>query len=104
MEIESKDKKNKSEYIVWNDSKSQIIAGATLKDDRNPVRLERIDVKRNLRDHGIGTKLLRRILEDFENSEIVAQVFSARVDWYRRHGFELEERNNQLVKVRREPQ
>ncbi len=104
MKIERKRKENRSEYLVWNDSRSQIIAGATLKEADDPVRLERIDVKRNLRDNGIGTKLLKRILSDFDDSEIVAEVFSARVDWYRRHGFEPEEEQDQLTKLRRAPQ
>lgn len=104
MQIERKQNQNRSKYLVWNETKTQIIASATLKDSAKPVTLKRIDVTRNRRSDGIGTELLKRILSDFENSKIVADVFSSRVDWYERHGFEAEKEMDQLVKVKREPQ
>ncbi len=104
MRIEKKETNTKHEYIVWNETKTQIIAGATLENSKNPVMLKRIDVQRNRRNDGIGTKLLEKIVTDYKDSKIVAEVFTSRTDWYQRNGFEIEEKNDRLVKVKREPQ
>lgn len=101
MKISRENFKDKCKYKVWNDYESRIIGGATLQDSSQPILLENINVQRNRRDRGIGSKLLNKILSDYDNSEIVAWVFEARVDWYQRHGFEKEDKSEDLVKVRK---
>lgn len=104
MKIERENQENRCEYKVWNDYESQIIGGAILDKSSRPLMLKEISVQRNRRSKGIGSKLLKKIVSDFQGSEIVAQVFSSRVGWYESHGFEAEENFGRLVKVRREPQ
>lgn len=104
MEIEYQDLGEKSKYLVWNEHRSQIIGSATLIDSEDPVLLKEINIQRNRRSRGVGSVLLKRILEDFAGSEMEAEVFSSRTDWYVRHGFEVEEDEGRLVKVKREPQ
>ncbi|KXA91518.1 hypothetical protein AKJ63_01330 [candidate division MSBL1 archaeon SCGC-AAA259D18] len=103
MEIERQSAENKHEYLVWTYYRSHIIGSATIVDSGQSVRLKNISIQHNRRSKGIGSKLLRRILDDFDDSEVVAEAFGARLDWYRRHGFELEERKGRLIKVRRNP-
>ena len=104
MKIEKRDRDSKCKYIVWNDYESQVIGSATLVNSERPVYLKEINVHRNRRGKGIGSRLLKRIVSDFEDCEIVAEVFDSRLEWYRRHGFDEEEELEQLVKVRRDPQ
>lgn len=104
MQIERRDLEDRCKYVVWNEYGSHIIGSATLVDGDKPVLLKGINIQRNRRGRGIGSELLNRILSDFEDSEIIAEVFNARVRWYRRHGFELDEEFDQLVRVRRSPQ
>ncbi len=103
MKINRENLEDKCKYKVWNDYESRIIGGATLEDSSRPILLENINVQRNRRDRGIGSKLLNQILADYDNSEIVAWIFDARVNWYQRHGFEEEDQSGDLVKVRRTP-
>ncbi|KXA92443.1 hypothetical protein AKJ64_03140 [candidate division MSBL1 archaeon SCGC-AAA259E17] len=103
MKIERQSTENKHENLVWTDYKSHIIGSATIVDSEQSARLKNINIQNNRRSKGMGSRLLERILEDFGDSEPVAKAFEARLDWYRRHGFELEEKNGRLIKIRRNP-
>lgn len=104
MKINRKNRGDKCEYKVWNDYQSQIIGEAILDQTTKPIKLENINIKRNRRNKGIGSQLLKKIKSDYKNSEIIAWVFSGRTDWYQRHGFNLEKEKENLVKVRKPPQ
>lgn len=104
MKIECRNRGDKYRYVVWDEYGNHIIGSAVLIDSNQSALLKNVNVHRSRRGKGIGSSLLKRILSDFQNSEIVAKAFSSRLDWYRRHGFELKEEPGDLVKVRRTPQ
>ncbi len=104
MRIERKTQGCKCEYEVWNDYKTQVIGAATIDESENPVKIETINIQRNRRDKGIGTKLLKEIISDYQKTEIIAWIFSARLEWYKRHGFKLDKKTEDLIKVRKPPQ
>ncbi|KXB09232.1 hypothetical protein AKJ46_00680 [candidate division MSBL1 archaeon SCGC-AAA833K04] len=101
MQIERQELDEGYRYVVWNDYGTQIIGRAILKDEPNFVLLKDINIQRSLRGKGLGSKLLNQISMDFEGSELVANVFEGRVDWYQRHGFKPEDSEGQLVKVKK---
>ncbi len=103
MQIEREESGKKCKYVVWNDYGSRIIGSATLIDSVEPIKLKQINIKRNSRSKGVGSTLLKHILKDFENSEIVAKTFKPRLDWYQRHGFEIEDDQGRLAVVKRKP-
>lgn len=104
MEIERNEKGCKCEYQVWNDYKTQIIGAATIEESNQQVKLETINIQRNRRDKGIGSKLLQEIKSDYQDTEIIAWIFNARLNWYKRHGFQPDEKTKDLIKVRNPPQ
>lgn len=101
MQIERYESDGRQKYMVWNDFGSRIIGSAVLKRKHGTIVLDKINVTRTWRGEGVGSKLLSRILRDFEGEELVAYAFKSRVDWYRRHGFELMGKRGLLVKVRK---
>lgn len=101
MEIERHDSGDLHKYLVWDKMGSSVVGSATLLDSRDPVLLKEISINRKLRGNGLGSELLSRIVEDFEDSAIEAEIFEARLEWYRRHGFEVEEEKEDLFRVRR---
>lgn len=101
MEIETHESGDTRKYLAWDDWGSRVVGSATLHDGEEPVLLKEISISRRLRGDGLGSKLLRRIMNDFEGSTIEAEVFEARLDWYRRHGFEVVEEMDQLFRIRR---
>ncbi len=104
MKIEREKRGCKCEYEVWNEYKTQIIGAATIDESEKPVTLETINIQRNRRDKGIGSKLLQEIIQDYQNKEIKAWIFSARLEWYKRHGFQLDKEKEDLIKVRKPSQ
>lgn len=104
MEIVRNTKGTKCEYKVWNDYKTQIIGSATIDEKNKTVTLETINIQRNRRDKGIGSQLLQEIKSDYQNTEIIAWIFTARLNWYKRHGFQTDEKTEDLIKVRKPPQ
>ncbi len=104
MEIVRNTKGTKCEYKIWNDYKTQIIGSATIDEKNQPVTLETINIQRNRRDKGIGSQLLQEIISDYQNTEIIVWIFNARLDWYKRHGFQTDKKREDLIKVRKPPQ
>lgn len=103
MEIKREESESKCKYVVWNDYGSRVIGSATLINSTDPIKLKQINIKRNSRSKGVGSALLKNILEDFKDSEIIAKTFKPRLNWYQRHGFEIEEDKGRLAIVRRKP-
>ncbi|KXB05153.1 hypothetical protein AKJ51_02060 [candidate division MSBL1 archaeon SCGC-AAA382A20] len=99
MEIDQKNQEEKCVYEVWNDYRTHIIGTATINKTLQHKKLKNINIHRQRRSKGIGSKLLQRIISDHADSTIVAWVFNERVDWYKRHGFTTDEESENLVKV-----
>jgi N-acetylglutamate synthase-like GNAT family acetyltransferase len=101
MQIERYESGDQQGYVVWNDFGNRIIGSAVLKRKHGTTVLDKINVARTRRGEGVGSKLLSRILRDFEGEELVAYAFESRVDWYRRHGFKPKGKRGMLVEVKK---
>lgn len=101
MRIERRELGEHYKYVVWNDYGTQIVGRAILRHETEFLFLKDINIQRNLRGRGLGSELLERIYRDFEGSEIIANIFEDRLDWYNRHGFEFDDKKGQLIRVRR---
>ena len=100
MDIERISTKSAHEYLVWDDNLSKVIATARLKGSKaEEIEIMMINVERGMRGKGLGTTLLKRMLEDFSCCTLCAWVFKDRVRWYERNGFEVMGTDGDLVKV-----
>lgn len=75
------------------------MASAVVLERDDHIYLEDINVGSDYRGRGVGTGLLNQILADFKDRSIIANVFEARVPWYRRHGFDPVGKMNDLIKI-----
>jgi len=103
MKIEREVRDGRCKYEVWNDYRTHVIGAATIDRNSEPKELENINVHPGRRGDGVGSRLLSRILSDYDDSTIVAWVFNQRLEWYERHGFDAVENSEDLVKVKRPP-
>ena len=101
MEIESEKQGSRKEYEIWNDYETHVIGAATVDESGESTSIETINIQRNRRDRGVGSELLKEIVSDYQDAELEAWVFSARLEWYERHGFEKEREKERLIKVRK---
>jgi N-acetylglutamate synthase-like GNAT family acetyltransferase len=99
MDIESISKEDSREYLMWDDNFSKVIATARLKIKEGDIEILMINVARGMRGNGLGTALLKRMVEDFSCCTLYAWVFRDRTDWYKRNGFEISGRSGDLIKV-----
>ena len=99
MDIECISKEGDHEYLVWDDNFSKVVATARLKGGEEGTEIMMINVERMMRGSGIGTTLLKRLVEDFSCCNLYAWVFKGRTDWYERNGFEILGRDGDLIKV-----
>jgi N-acetylglutamate synthase-like GNAT family acetyltransferase len=99
MDIERRSIEDDHEYLVWDDNFSKVVATARLKGSVEGTEILMINVERMMRGSGIGTTLLKRIIEDFSCCNLYAWVFTDRTDWYERNGFEILVRDGDLIKV-----
>ncbi len=99
MDIESISKEDSREYLMWDDNFSKVIATARLKIKEEDIEILMINVDRGMRGNGLGTALLKRMVEDFSCCNLYAWVFKGRTDWYRRNGFEISGSSGDLIKV-----
>jgi len=98
MRIDRTDYQGSHKYKCWDEYNCSIVASAVVKRDSDHVYLQDINVGSCYRGQGIGTVLLKRIMQDF-NSRIVADVFEDRVPWYERNGFRKLGKVKNLVRV-----
>lgn len=84
---------------MWDDNFSRVVATARLKIKDEDIEILMINVERGMRGNGLGTMLLKRMVEDFSCCTLYAWVFKDRVDWYERNGFETLGRDGDLIKV-----
>ncbi len=99
MQIEHTIRDGVHRYLCWGDYGCSVVASAVSVEEDDHVYLKDINLGPAYRGHGIGTRLLEQIKEDFSERDLVANVFEARVPWYRRQGFEPFEMTNNLVKI-----
>jgi len=90
-------------YILWNESGSVVIGSAVIERSEDSVLLRDINLGREFRGEGVGTRLLEYILEDLGEFEIRVRTFRGRVGWYERHGFQRIREIGELVEMRRPP-
>lgn len=81
---------------VYIDRDSRAIADCLKPDSKGVVLITRINVPREYRFLGIGTRLLQRILDDADREGIDLELwpmpsgglkYRELVSWYERHGF-----------------
>ena len=99
MRIEHSKQNRAHSYECWDDYGCSIIANAVVLERDDYIYLEDINVGSGYRGRGVGTGLLNQILADFGDRPVTANVFEARVPWYRRHGFEPVGKTNDLIKI-----
>jgi N-acetylglutamate synthase-like GNAT family acetyltransferase len=99
MRIEHSKQNRAHRYECWDDYGCSIMASAVVLEWDDHIYLEDINVGSVYRGRGVGTGLLNRILADFKDRPVTANVFEARVPWYRRHGFEPVGKTNDLIKI-----
>jgi N-acetylglutamate synthase-like GNAT family acetyltransferase len=99
MDIERISRESAHEYLVWDDNYSRVVATARLKGQDEGTEILMINVERGMRGSGVGTTLLKRLIEDFSCCNLYAWVFKDRADWYKRNGFEILARDGDLIKV-----
>lgn len=99
MDIELISSKGAHEYLVWDDNFSRVVATARLKKGDNDIEIQMINVERGMRGKGLGTALLKQMLEDFSSCTLYAWVFKGRAGWYERNGFEVWTCDGDLVKM-----
>lgn len=100
MHVERIEGDGNIEYLVWDSNYTRVIATARIGDCRDGYKLEVINVVRDFRGNGIGTKLLKRIASDFSGSELSAWVFKHRMEWYERNGFKVVRGNGNFVRLK----
>lgn len=100
MNIEKLIEKNRCEYLVWNESYSRIIGVARVEIGEDKAEIKVINVENSYRGNGIGTKLLKKIVDDFSDKKIFTWTFEEREEWYKRNGFEAIARDGKLQKLR----
>ncbi|MGQ9788013.1 MAG: GNAT family N-acetyltransferase [Candidatus Hadarchaeaceae archaeon] len=86
-------------YECWDDYGCSVIAGAVVLLREDHAYLKNINVAPHHRGKGVGSQLLARILDDFYDTVVVADIFEERLPWYRRHGFESVGKNKDLIRV-----
>ncbi len=99
MRIERSIRNRAHLYECWDDYGCSIIASAVVLERDEHIYLKDMNVGSSYRGRGIGTGLLNQIISDFKDKSITADVFGARVPWYRRHGFEPIGETNNLIKI-----
>jgi len=99
MYIERREIENGYCYDVWNINYAGVIASARVLEERDYVVISNINVNREYRGNGIGSKLLEQIISDFEGKDIMLWCFKDRVKWYEKHSFVIECRDNDIVKL-----
>ncbi len=99
MYIERREIENGYCYDVWNINYAGVIANARVLEERDYVVISNINVNREYRGNGIGSKLLEQIISDFEGKDIMLWCFKDRVKWYEKHSFVIECRDNDIVKL-----
>ena len=99
MRVEHSEENRAHRYECWDDYGCSIMASAVVLERDDHIYLEDINVGSIYRGRGVGTGLLNQILANFKDVSITANVFEARVPWYRRHGFEPVGKTNDLIKI-----
>ncbi|MGC8816865.1 MAG: GNAT family N-acetyltransferase [Candidatus Hadarchaeum sp.] len=101
MQIEHTMEKGVHRYECWDDYGCSVVAFAVVVEKRGYVYLKEINVGSSYRGKGIGTSLLKRVLDDFSGRDILASVFKDRVKWYQEHGFETLGEKGGLAEVKK---
>lgn len=104
MQIEHSAQDGVHRYECWDDYGCSVVASAVIQEQDGHAYLHGINVSSGHRGRGVGTELLKQILEDFDGTHIVADVFEARVQWYKKHGFEPVGETNNLIRIVKPPQ
>ncbi|MEM3421343.1 MAG: GNAT family N-acetyltransferase [Candidatus Hadarchaeum sp.] len=101
MQIEHTMENGVHRYECWDDYGCSVVGFAVVVEKRDFVYLKEINVGSSHRGLGIGTALLRRVIEDFSGRDLFASVFKERVNWYQRHGFETLGDKDGLTEIKR---
>lgn len=102
MQIDKIEYEDQNEYYMWDENFSKILAYAMVEKGDGLAKIQIINVASEFRNNGMGSKLLAKILEDFEGVDITALTFEDRIAWYERHGFSVEGKEGDLIKVLRQ--
>lgn len=99
MNIEKNFEKDRCEYLIWNESYSRVIGTARVELSEGGAEIKVINIENSYRGNGIGTKLLKKIVDDFSDRQIFIWAFKGREEWYERNGFRVMAREGKLTKL-----
>lgn len=99
MYIERREVENGYCYDVWNTNYAGVIANARILEKGDYILISNINVNREYRGIGIGTKLLKQIISDFKDRDIILWCFRERIEWYKKFSFEVENEDNNIIKL-----
>lgn len=108
MRLETINKEHYGNHTIWqfalfDDYDVNIIATVNVEEAKDFVEIKYINVSRDFRGFGIGSKLLMKITDLFKHKTIRVETFTEREKWYSRFGFRKISQNNNIIKLIKPP-
>ncbi len=91
------------EYRIPDEIMPTFIGVARVREYEDEVAIEIINVNPNRRGQGIGTRLLKQIVNDYDNYSLTVTTFPNLEEWYEEFGFEKTYKKGNLIHMIREP-
>ena len=94
-------------YTLLERGLNRTIGKATVTENRHTVRIHTLYIKPEFRGRGYGEKLIKKILEDFGDKQILLSTHYGGVDFFKKYGFKPEversSRHSTLIAMVRKP-
>ena len=87
---------------VYDEEEIYLVATATVYEDQKMAEIKYINVNRDFRGNGVGSKLLEKIVSKFKDKELIVETFRERVNWYQKFGFKVVRENNNIYLLKKE--
>ncbi|MGQ4833044.1 MAG: GNAT family N-acetyltransferase [Candidatus Asgardarchaeia archaeon] len=87
---------------IYDEYEIYLIATATVFEYGEMAEIKYINVSREFRGQGIGSKLLAKITLKFQNKDLIVETFKERISWYKRFGFKVIMRQNNVFLLKKE--
>ncbi|MFQ6052336.1 MAG: GNAT family N-acetyltransferase [Candidatus Hydrothermarchaeota archaeon] len=91
------------EYRIRDEIMPIFIGVARVREYEGEVAIDLINVNPNRRGEGIGTKLLEKIVNDYDNHLLTVTTFPYLEEWYEEFGFKKTYKKGNLIHMVREP-
>ncbi|MHA1836167.1 MAG: GNAT family N-acetyltransferase [Candidatus Odinarchaeia archaeon] len=95
--------KNEIEFSIYEDNMISPLAVAKLSENDNHIKINLINVDRNYRSRGYGSRILTEIVKTYQYKKIVVTTFSYLKNWYEKFGFKKTGENGNIYFMEREP-